>query len=77
MSESRPRLGLSAAATWFLTMRLDSEAMKATAGMGGSGLVWWSPFMMLLLVLAMGVCYVLWRRRSRLLQARRRVRIPH
>jgi heme exporter protein D len=76
VSESRPRLGLSAAATWFLTMRLDSEAMKATAGMGGSGLVWWSPFVMLLLVLALGLSYALLRRRARLILARRRAPIP-
>ena len=76
MSESRPRLGLSAAATWFLTMRLDSEAMKATAGMGGSGLVWWSPFVMLLLVLALGLSYALLRRRARLILPRRRAPIP-
>lgn len=75
MSESRPRLGLSAAATWFLTMRLDSEATRATAGMGGSGLVWWSPFVMLLLVLALGLSYLLWRRRARIL-ARRSACIP-
>lgn len=75
MSESRPRLGLSAAATWLVTMRLDSEAMKATAGMGGGGLVWWSPFVMLLLVLALGLSYFVWRSRARLL-ARRRARTP-
>jgi hypothetical protein len=75
VSESRPRLGLSAAATWLVTMRLDSEAMKATAGMGGSGLVWWSPFVMLLLVLALGLSYFVWRSRARLL-ARRRARTP-
>jgi len=71
VSESRPRLGLSAAATWFLTMRLDSEATRATAGMGGSGLVWWSPFVMLLLVLALGLSYVLARRRARLIPPHR------
>ena len=76
MSKSRPRLGLSAAATWFLTMRLDSEAMRATASMGGSGLVWWSPFVMLLLVLALGLSYLAWRRRTRLIFVRRRGRIP-
>ena len=76
MSESRPRLGLSAAATWFLTMRLDSEAMRATATMGGSGMVWWSPFVMLLLVLALGLSCLAWRRRTRLILARRRARIP-
>jgi heme exporter protein D len=75
VSESRPRLGLSAAATWLVTMRLDSEAMKATAGMGGGGLVWWSPFVMLLLVLALGISYFVWRSRARLL-ARRRARTP-
>ena len=76
MSESRPRLGLSAAATWLLTMRLDSEAMKATAGMGSSGLVWWSPFLMLLLVLALGVSCLAWRRRARFVAARRRAHTP-
>ena len=76
MSESRRRLGLSAAATWFLTMRLDSEAMKATAGMGGSGLVWWSPFVMLMLVLALGLSCLAWRRKTRLVLARRRARVP-
>jgi hypothetical protein len=45
--------------------------MKATAGMGGSGLVWWSPFVMLLLVLIMGLSYVAWRWRARLLARRR------
>jgi hypothetical protein len=77
VSDLRPRLGLSAAATWFLTMRLDSEAIKVTAGMGGSGLVWWSPVLMLFLVLALGLSYVVWRRRARVLLARRRARIPN
>ena len=76
MSESRRRLGLSAAATWFLTVRLDSEAMRATAGMGGSGLVWWSPLVMLILVLAFGLSYLVWHRRARLVLARRKARIP-
>ena len=76
MSDLRPRLGVSAAATWFLTMRLDTEAMKATAGMGGSGLVWWSPFVMLLLVLALGLVYLVGRRRARFVLAHRRARIP-
>jgi len=76
VSDLRPRLGVSAAATWFLTMRLDTEAMKATAGMGGSGLVWWSPFVMLILVLALGLSYLVWRRRARLILASRKARLP-
>jgi hypothetical protein len=76
VSESRPRLWVSAAATWFLTVRLDSEALKATAGMGGSGLMWWSPFVVLLLILSLSAAYFLWRRKARLLLMRRRARIP-
>ena len=65
MSESRPRLWVSAAATWFLTLRLDSEALKATAGMGSSGLVWWSPLAMLILALSVAFVCFMKRRRAR------------
>ena len=57
-------------------MRLDSEAMKATADMGSSGLVWWSPFVMLLLILALGLAFFMGRRRARLPLARRKAPIP-
>ena len=60
MSESRPRLWVSAAATWFLTLRLDAEAQKATAGMGSSGLLWWSPVAMLILILSVTMTIVAW-----------------
>ena len=65
MRESRPRLWVSAAATWFLTLRLDAEALKATAGMGSSGLVWWSPLAVLILILSVAFVVFMKRRRAR------------